>query len=121
VEFISKNEELKTQEITSTMDRLSQVAVGSLRPADVLLRYGAQSLVIIFPNTTDRSAEALERRIMKALSGDMHDATSFRLRTAVATTPPDGPSIAGLLEVASNQLVASSRTQLDGDATGLIH
>ncbi|HTI38834.1 MAG TPA: HD domain-containing phosphohydrolase [Vicinamibacterales bacterium] len=108
------------QDFTSSFEHVVHRVRAMLRPMDMLYRYGARSLVVILPSMTDRSAEALQNRLLMALSAGRDGDPTSHVRITAATNPPDGRSIADLLEVASRRSPRSSEFTAD-DHNGLIH
>jgi putative nucleotidyltransferase with HDIG domain len=101
-------------------DRLAQVAIASLRPADRVLRYGADSLVVFLPHTTDRSADVLQNRLLASLSAEPALSSNWSVQITVATSPPEGRSLSELFEVARRRMAALPSGRAD-DSSSLIH
>jgi putative nucleotidyltransferase with HDIG domain len=102
------------------VERVGRLLAGAIRPTDVLLKHSAEAFAIILPSTTDRSAEALQRRLLETLS-PFATTEQWSVRISIATTPPDGSSVQQLIEAANHRLPVRPIAALNDEPSGLVH
>jgi GGDEF domain-containing protein len=106
---------------SEVIDYVAEIIVKALRPTDTLLQHGDDSLVAILPNTTGRSAEALQKRLEELVAARAEAQCRWRLHVAFASTPPDDPAISQLLRIASERMLSSASVFEHREQSGRIH
>lgn len=98
--------------------RISRIISANVRRYDVAARYGGDEFVVLLPQTTSNTSDAIARRIwqqIRELRVDVGPMQTIGVSASmgVATFPQDGGDLAGLLKHADKALYKSKRAGRD--------
>jgi diguanylate cyclase (GGDEF)-like protein len=96
---------------------LRNVAAGlklAVRASDIVTRYGGDEFVVLMPDTDERAAKVVARRVVSGVSGQRHqlnDGSEARLTCSVGLSvyPDDGRTATALLRCADAAMYAVKR------------
>jgi GGDEF domain-containing protein len=116
-----KQSAIELPEISFVINYVGELLSRALRPRDTLLRHDRDCLIVILPNTTHRSAEALRERLEMMFDPGAGGNRNWRAQVRMAATPPDGPSIAELLKTAYERMTLVPSVYGRPEETGQVH
>ena len=115
--FKSVNDELGHAVGDSVLVELAQILLGEAGPDDVIVRYGGEEIVIVFPNADGDAAtsrcERLRARIEQHVWADLPPGRRLSVSIGIAATPPTEPErVVGAADRAMYAAKRSGRNQV---------
>jgi diguanylate cyclase (GGDEF)-like protein len=108
-EYNERNGHLRGSDL---LRRVAVVVRGSVRPGDIVSKYGGDEFVLILPDTGAGVGRTVGERVCSAVAalefpGAIRGAVTLSI--GLAEFPEDGASVAELLEAADRALFAAKR------------
>jgi len=97
--------------------QFSQFLQEELRAADMIVRYGGDEFIIIFPNTKKDHSNAVMKRILIKVKGKSFDGHQLTASCGIASFPEDGSDWEALFKIADKRMYQVKRVNKGGIGT----